>query len=97
MNLSDKLGDFYHETIIRDVVEKLLETENSPEYWYEVTPWPYPDVHYLRTLCKVIDDNVPEDCPLELRTFWFAWNLQHIRHLVMQYLKPVYLEKLQQQ
>lgn len=97
VNLQNKLGEFYHETLIRDIVIKLLEIENSPEYWYEVSPWPHPDVDYLQQLCKVIDDNIPDDWPIEVRTFWLAWNLQHIRHLVMQYLKPVHLEKLQQQ
>jgi hypothetical protein len=96
-SLQDKLGEFYNETLIRDIVEKLLEIENSPEYWYEVTPWPHPDTGYFRKLCTVIDDHCPPDWSIEIRMFWFAWNLQHIRHLVIQYLRPVYLEKLQQQ
>lgn len=95
--VQDGVWEFIVSTLIPDIVCKLLDEEPSPDYWYSADVWPYPDTDYLKAMCSAIDHYAPEEWPLHVRTYYFAWLLQHVRMEAMRLLVPIYEERLKQQ
>jgi hypothetical protein len=95
--LMGAMCEFLEKTLVPEVVQKLLLEENDPDYWIKAETWPYPEIPYYKRICTLIDTNVPEDWPLEIRTFWFAWMMQQIRWQTMNLLHPVYKHNTQKQ
>lgn len=95
--MEDIFEEFFSTTIIPGVVQKLLDTENSPQYWMESKAWPYPDKHYLQSMCDLIDEHVADNWPIAARIFLFTWCLQHLRQAAHSLLWEVYNHNLQKQ
>lgn len=88
--------EFFRRTLISDVVEKLLDTEPSPEYWYQADVWPYPDTAYLTRLCAIMDEHM-QDFPLHVRTFYFGYLTQYIHYEVWAQLPYVHTQRIKNQ
>lgn len=97
VSLQDIFGDFFAETLVPQVVQKLLDIENSPDYWVNCKVWPYPDSSYFKEICAILDTKAPEYWGLEVRMFWFAYMIQHLRMATHSLLYEVYRINLQKQ
>lgn len=95
--LGKVLEDFLQETFIAEVVQKLLDIENDPRYWIEAATWPHPDAKYLTGIVKLIDMQAPPHWDVNVKMFWFAWILQHMRRVACPLLQQVYEINLQKQ
>lgn len=95
IRVMDSIEKVICETMAKEVIQKLLEIENSPEYWMDCVSWPHPDQKYLKGLAYLIDLEAPEDWPIEMKTFVFAYTLQQMRMIAPKLLMEVY--KINQQ